>query len=578
MASQPRPLTDPFETHAAPDDWPAAHLRPQLAELAEGLDDRFARAGARLAEVIDTIGALQGGLDTMNHALDDTTAATAVAQLRAAAGRIEQLPAMLRQRDADLVEVGRLIRRLDGHIADILRQLQMLGIYGMNIKIAGAGGDFRIFVDDMAGRLKTGEAEIASFARRLTSVMQSVVPVRNAYAQVLSAQTGVSHDVHERIAQCGARLETHLAGSGTMAGQLAALAGQVQNSVGGVLAAIQVADSTRQRIEHVVSAIDIAAQAMRERHAPAGAADHVARLIAALIEATGQDHAGQSRALTDSLDRLTAAGDDLARLLDRQVTRAGTSSLDDLETGIGTIAQMTTQLTETTVRADAMVSSIADAADELTHRLESIDQIVRDVKEIAINTRLLCLRQGQTGVAVAVIAVEVAQQAARLKQTAAEIAGEIDQLDSLNQGLRGTDPQGLCDDSSDADLGTSLEMARTAIAEACRHSDGALAQGEVAARRLMAQLDAVAAVVGDEDRLAEVLRPAVATLSRPGCTLDEAAQDWLRDVLPRIGALYTMAAERTIHAGFAMPGTIDPAPAAGTQRVEAVEQDDDGLF
>jgi methyl-accepting chemotaxis protein len=578
MASLPLPL----EPYAAPDDWPAAQLRPQLAELAEGLDDRFVRAGARLAEVIDTIGALQGGLDTMNRALDDTTAATAVAQLRAAARRIEQLPAMLCQRDADLVEVGRLIRRLDGHIADILRQLQMLGIYGMNIKIAGAGGDFRIFVDDMAGRLKTGEAEIASFARRLTSVMQSVVPVRNAYAQVLSAQTGVSHDVHERIAQCGARLETHLAGSGAMAGELAALAGQVQHSVGGVLGAIQVADSTRQRIEHVVSAIDIAARAMRDRHTPPGAADHVARLIAALIDATGQDHASQGRALTDSLDRLTAAGDDLARLLDSQVARAGTSSLDDLESGIGTIAQMTTQLTETTVRADAMVSSIADAADELTHRLESIDQIVRDVKEIAINTRLLCLRQGQTGVAVAVIAVEVAQQAARLKQTAADIAGEIDQLDTLNQGLRGTDPQGVCDDSIDGDLGATLEMARAAIAEACRHSDDALGQGEVAARRLMAQLDAVAAVVGDEDRLVQALarisRPAASALSSPASMLDAAAQEWLRDVLPRIGALYTMAEERTIHAGFAVPGMAVEPLQTDTPLVEAVEQDEDGFF
>ena len=40
------------------------------------------------------------------------------------------------------------------------------------------------------------------------------------------------------------------------------------------------------------------------------------------------------------------------------------------------------------------INTFADATDDLVERLDSIDQIVRDVNAIAINTRLLCLRQG----------------------------------------------------------------------------------------------------------------------------------------------------------------------------------------
>jgi hypothetical protein len=571
MATRAIPI-DHYARFAPPEEWPGYRLRPQLAELAAGLDERFVRGGSLLADAIGTIRTLLDGLGGMNRALDADAAAQAVAQLRSAATRIAHMPEIMRLRDADLTDVAAVVRQVEGHVADIRRQLQIIGIYGMNIKIAGASGDFRIFVDDMAGRLSAGEAEIEVFAKRLQGVLQSVAPVRKAYAEVLSAQSGMSSEVHEQINACGVRLESHLAGGAALAGQLQTLGGRVQESVGGVLAAIQVADSTRQRIEHVVETFDIIADAARGNAMPPGARDHLARLIGSLIDGANRDHARQSHELTQSMARLAAASGDLASLIDRRTAGDGARSLLDLETGIAAIAQMTARLGETATRAEAMEGCIADAADDLTQRLDSIDQIVRDVKAIAINTRLLCLRQGQTGVAVAVIAVEVAAQATQLKDTAGQVAAAIDRLSGLNQGLRGGAEHG--------DLGAMLDQAQAVIAQACRHSDAVLADGETSVRQLMAQLDDAVAVVGDEDHLTRTLQPAIAALSRPVPLLDDADESWLQHVLPRIGKLYTMAAEREVHAGFALHDAYGDAhgDAVEPEPVAAVEQDEDGLF
>ena len=553
--------------------WPGAQLREQLAEFAGGLDDRFLRGGGLLSDAIGTIKTLFGALDAVNRALDADAAASALRELHSAAQQIEDLPSLLERRDGDLAMLTRLVSELDGQIFEIRRHLQIIEIYGMNIKIAGAGGDFRIFVDEMTGRLKSGNADVAVFAERQKSVLESIGPIRKAYADVRLVQTGASRNVCQQIRMRADGLDRELSANKALADELTGLAGQVRDSVNRVLSAIQIADSTRQRIEHVVTVFDIVAEASEQESAPRGALDHVARLIGELIEGAAQDHAQQGEELNRSLANLGAARSDLAQLISQRTASDAAGSLADLEAGIAAIGALTARLGETARHADEMLGGIADATDDLVERLDSIDQIVRDVKAIAINTRLLCLRQGQIGVAVAVIAVEVAGQAVRLKQTAAHVEEAIGRLAALNQGMRSDE------NWRQTDLGATLDQAREVIAQACHQSGNALADGEAVVERLKCQLEDASALIGDSDRLLQTLQPAMAALRRPEPMLSAADEAWLQRVLPRIGKLYTMLRERQIHARFALPG-MEPAKAKpGPVLVEdPVEQDDDGLF
>jgi hypothetical protein len=553
--------------------WPAGKLARQLADFAAGLDERFLRGGNHLADAVATMSALLAVLDGMNRALDAQAASRAIAQLHEAASTIEHLPDVLKQRDGDLEHIAEVVRELTAHIDDIGTHLRILDIYGMNIKIAGAGGDFRIFIDDMNGRLETGKAEIAIFAERLLGVLGGLAPVRRAYAKSLKVVSGPSRQAHHQIRGCAERFESHLAQSARRAEELTTLAGRVQVSVSRVLAAIQVADSTRQRIEHVVKAFAIMDEQILAQSPPPAALDQMALLIGALIDSAREDHDCQTQELHQSLSLLATASTDLALLAGSGGVGEGLNSLHELESSIAGIGGITGELATAAAHADDMARNIADAADNLVERLESIDLIVRDVKAIAINTRLLCLRQGQTGVAVAVIAVEVAAQAIRLRASAVRVAAAIERLVGLNRTLR-------TDGGHDkVDIGAVLDTARQVIAQACHASDEIMNKGEAGLHDLKQQLDQAGAVLGDEGHHAEVLRQGATMLNRPTPNLGDHDNDWLRLTMPKLGALYTMASERQIHSTFAPRD--DVATDLDTDAVPVtpvVEQDDDGFF
>lgn len=564
MASLPRP----FDADDAP-QWVGPAERGALASLAAGLDRRFVRGGVFLGKAIAAITTLLADLDAANHALDVDAAAGALAHLHHAADRIAALPQTLRAGDAALQDLAALVRRVDSQVADIHRQLHTFGIYGMNIKIAGAGGDFRIFVDDMAARLRTGGEEVEQFSALLRSVAQAIVPVRRANEAVMAALAGLSGDIDARIRACGSLIEAHLGEVAATGQKLGLLVADTRTAAGNVLSAIQVADSTRQRIEHIVAAIDIAGNGDM---VPPGALAHVAALVRALIDRACCDHAAQARSLASALATLTASGNDLTRLIGLHGSgkEGHGHGLRQLEDGIAAVGQMTARLSDTARRAAVMAECIADSIAGLEARLESVEQIVRDVKEIAINTRLLCLRQGQVGAAVAVIAVEVAAQAARLKETAEQIAVAIAELHARNRALP------FVGDADGHDLGALLVEARTAIARACSSSEAVLGDSEAAARELMALIGQAIVTLSDEDPVVAQLRATAQALPCDRPDLDAADERWLREVLPHIAALYTMAAERQVHAAFALPG-MDSAVIRNTP-IAAVVQDDDGFF
>ncbi|NBC35406.1 hypothetical protein GTZ99_02415 [Novosphingobium sp. FSY-8] len=572
MASLPLPYT-------AFDDEPQLALgdaRTQLAQIAAGLDQRFVHSGEALARSVDSIRTLLSGLEETAEALSPTQAGAAVSHLRNAAEQLAQMPTALRARDADLGRVATISTQLRGQVADIQKMLVMLGIYGMNIKIAGAGGNFRIFVDDMSSRLKIGEAELSQFAKRLSAITASVAQVRKVDANLLASQSSGSDGVPVHIQRCADRLGAHVERVSGSAAALMRITRDVEMAVGGVLTAIQVADSTRQRIEHAVGAIDVL------RGAPAGMASaaRVAALISAQIAMAGRDYTEQARQLTGSLERLTRTSADLAQLArsGAGLTKGaeGGEALRDLEGRIVDIDRMTGDLRASVARSGEMAQCIGEGIEDLRLRLESIDQIVRDVKEIAINTRLLCRREREAGQAVAVIAVEVAQQAKVLQEIANNIDGAIAEFGMLNDHLRLRDETSL-----NTDLGVVLAEALQVVRAAVERGNQSMDAQGARTRALLEELDVATDGVAQDLSLGGQLAQLSQAIDAAPAALDQdGACDWLRQALTRISALYTMAAEREVHARFCPPGMGLAAPVLASKwaPANATAADEDGLF
>lgn len=123
-------------------------------------------------------------------------------------------------------------------------------------------------------------------------------------------------------------------------------------------------------------------------------------------------------------------------------------------------------------------------------------------------------------------------------------------------------------------MGDTLAAALAVVRDACQRTGLVSMEGSDDARHLGALLTATMQELEREDAVTAALGRAAGTLAgrTPPAPMTPGAEATLRELLPRIGAMYTMAQERTIHAAFLLPGM----DGVGAPVVD--DDDDDGLF
>ncbi|MDJ0276171.1 hypothetical protein QLH51_05040 [Sphingomonas sp. 2R-10] len=548
-------------------------LKRTLALVAAGMDARFVRAGSTLATAIETIDRIITSIEGVTGALDESVAGIAVSSLTDVAGQLEALPDIQSGRDKDMARIGAASRVLRDHVMDMRQALRVLHIYGMNIKIAASGeAAFVGFVNNMGQRLATGEEHLEAFLAKLKELSGSVGTVQQAGRLLAAEATKILPAVPRRLVRDAAALHTHLGDVAAMARQVAEIARTVQGRVATMLGALQVGDSTRQRIEHVVSALQLLDGCTLDLPDPAAQVEVTAvihRLLAALLETSAADFDRDAALLVASLRALRPDTAALLDLIEDDAGRNGRPFLTQIEEAVGEVAVITVQLQEADQRSAAMLGLIAETVDELTGRLAQLQRVQFNVQDIATNTRLLCRRHGELGKAVSVVAGEVDIYAHSLGNAMRGVARPIAELAETNGALAAKRAG-----TGDSDMGDKLAQALVVIREGCQRTDMAVREGGDDARQLTELLAIAADEIGAELQLGATMRQAAIVLSAtpPVDALSDAATFALGTLLPQIGALYTMAQERDVHAANV------PADFVVASAVVEEEDDDDGLF
>ncbi|MEA1084972.1 hypothetical protein SFC76_11940 [Sphingomonas sp. CD22] len=539
-------------------------IRRGLAQLAANLDTRFLRAGTTLAEAIGMIDRIVGGLDTIVDALDASNAGAAAADLTQVAERITALPAALAGRTGRIKTIAGIAALLRQHVLDMHRSLRVLGIYGMNIKIAASGEpQFVGFVNGMNGKLAAGETLLTEVISKLKELETGLASVQQVDRLLTAECVKAVPAVPQRLAADAAALGVHLQGAAQLARRVAAIARSIQTKVAVLLGALQVGDSTRQRLEHVVAAL----QLVESHGCGPGAAAHVDRLLSAQLDAVVHDFGRETGALVASLDALIPDGHALLDLIAEQAGEDNRGFLTRLEESVTGMDRIIVQLQSAHQQAEGMTGLIDATVTELTQRVGRLSAIRTDVQDIATNTRLLCRRHGAVGRAVAVVAQEVDAYARDLGATTIDVGRTIGRLGDAEVSLA------LGDD--EPDVATMLARALLVIRKACRRTEQVVLQGGDDAQRLVELVEATAVDLAQELSLTGTMEEASAILAERASDLPELTPDdegALHAVLPTIAKLYTMAAERDVHARFLLPGMATTAHAAND------DDDDDGLF
>ena len=561
-----------------------SEIGARLEAARRAVEGRFLEAGDVLSRAVEGIGALIASLDRMRDNLNAETVTATSAELAEAAETLKSLPDSLdlrRGRVGELVKVG---DGLAGCIEEMRQHLAYLRVFAINIKITSggivaAGPEFAIFAQEIYDCIELGRTQLDAFNGDLMNLDQTLRGALAHEHDLARNCVALLPAVPDALTASASAIAAHHAKISGVAVSVAALARDIQKKVSGGLAALQIGDITRQRIEHVQAGLaflgdsaEIAALPTEPRER-AHAFTH--RLLAAQLAAMAEDFHRDVSRIGLNVIGMAADASEILRLRDLafgQGEGAENSFLRGLENNVGQALGLVDHMTAGEQAAEDVSRSAALAARELTDRIAGIQNIRADVQMMALNTTLKCSRIGETGKPLAVIAVELRQHAIHLEKSAAHTLTSLDGLSSAADTLgRGGDGEGRA--------AAAATVLSGAVARISKAGDGIESDLVTVARQGADVVDMLRRAADRFDfhkQIGSVLDQAAEDLMAMSGAYEIATDDIaaaLRPTMAKLAKLYTMAQERDVHR--AMTEQLgDDAPRSAAQ----VEDPDDGLF
>lgn len=566
-----------------------ARIAQRLEAARQVVEGRFLEAGDVLSRAVEGVGALIAGLDSMRGNLDADTVATTTADLARAAEALKSLPDSLGQRRERVAELVKFGDRLGACIEDMRQHLAYLRVFAINIKItsggiAAAGPEFAIFAQEIYDCIDMGRSQLDAFASELAGLDHTL---RGA----LTHEHGLARDcvallpaVPDALTASATAIAGHHARIVEVAMSVATLARDVQKKVGGGLAALQIGDITRQRIEHVQAGLrfldetpEIAALPAEPR-ARAHAFTH--RLLGAQLASTAEDFHREVSRIGQNVIGMAADATELLRLRDLASGRTDggeTNFLRDLEGNVGQALDLVGDMTAGEQAAEDVSRSAAVSARDLSERIAGIQNIRADVQMMALNTTLKCSRIGETGKPLGVIAIELRQHAIHLEKSAGLTTSALEGLFAAAEALGQREAAQKGEDGKAAAAAHVLGDAVTRIGKAGDGVESALAAVARQGAEVVDMLRRAAERFDFHKQIGSVLDAAAGQLldmAGDGEIVTADIAGALRPLVDRLAKQYTMAQEREVHRALT-EGLGEGM--AGVETAETVE-DDDLLF
>lgn len=552
-------------------------VREQLGTIVSGIDARFVAVGTGLATTVETIDRIVLALRQVGTLFEEGDAAAAVGNLMQAAERLTDVSAQVTDRTREIRLIRSFSSSLCKNVDEVRKALEVLHIYGMNVKIAASGAeDFVDFADRMQKQLRDGEVGIGGFDIKLAELEKSLAGMEESDRQLALECARVVPQVPEQLIANARALLAHQRKLVDLTNETGRLAAAIQGNVCVILGAVQIGDIARQRLEHILSGCAFLDATLPGCEAQDGAATrhHLLRMLAAQTFDTAADFRRETKRLTTSLREIEPQAAGLLALQAGNGADKGQVFLRRMEAGIAEADAMTTQLRHADRKAEETIRVIVDTVEDIATRAAVVRNLRIDVQQMAINIGLRCRRREGIGRPVTVIANEIRGYSERLDVTIDSVTQTADELNAISLRMRGEGREDM--GKPGTDLSQPLEAIRlsAAVAEEAMASVDSQA-GDIVGilRRTTDQLEESLDLAGTIDAIGAAL----ADLAGPDMPVSDRGDHPFRRLMADIGSLYTMARERDLHDQFRLPDMMSiggfPVTNSATD-----EDDDDALF
>jgi hypothetical protein len=480
----------------------------------------------------------------------------ATAQIGALSAGIAQEAEGLSALDVRLRTIGTCI----GGLLDVHRGLTLLAVNSAIVSsgLADESGDMLDFAAEIRALLQASERVMAGYARSQESALRQLGAAAVAHASFRRRQGPQLQEVAMRLRRALGEMAARRRRVKQATGELQARADSITASVGIMIAALQVGDATRQRIEHVVEGLEALADGLegdarpwcaglpsaeRDALARAGAA-----LQAALLRAAGETFGAEVARISDALARLGEDAQDMvtggAALFGGDSAAEG-SFLTALERDLQFASVLLAEAGARRQEVDLAMTAVDGVMNALRDGLAAVQGASLDLRLVGLNAAFRCARLGPRGVALAAIARELRAEASRMAGGAAALSTAMDQGLAAGTAIRSGGAAvkaaalAATTGAMDASLavlqssGSMMDLAMARLAE-----DGC---------RAAAALTAMSAETCAAASLAAELAEAADAIDRRGVAGSGASAALLYERLDLVnGATFTMVQERDV--------------------------------
>lgn len=541
------------------------HVLPPLMSSIAAIEGAFLKAGDGLSHGLSAFGALNADMEALGTEIGSgapAQASTRLVDLSMAVSLVgERLP-----RDArvlsDLTQANRAIEIRFGCLVD---EMRMMALVSRSARIeAGGIDDGRIGLDaftravsqqigDVQREIQLREAELAELSATIRGAAQALAAFAAESRGRLMSLAGDLGDAAGVIRLRGER------GSDLVSG-IATRSAKLKSTAGVALVSLQVGDAVRQRLEHIVHAVTVAAE-LEGDDAPRPAAA-LSRLAAQHLQATLESLDEEVGTVLTALD--VVAGETLDIVETGAATYGGgqggsVSFMTDFQARfapaldlVRTCEEMRRAVAGATVKLRAMLAP-------LQATIVKLDATSRDLVLVGVNVGLKAARLGPEARSLVVVAEELKRLAGTISGHAGELLPLFDQVQRASDAF---------DDGRDVVAG-QLEREFLAIV-------GDIERGDHHIAALLRSINETGS--GFADKLARA-RATFRSVADMGQFLDpvmgalDAADgvhipsDEVPAIVSRLDAvmlpIYTMAHEREIHAEVT-GAVVEAAAAAST--------------
>lgn len=534
----------------------SAGLAGELESARQVIEERFVTAGDVLARIVDGVGALVAVLETFSNSLSQQLVSHTRADLEAAASSLAALPQRSQMRQTSLSTLRNCHQAFSSHVVDLASGLRYLKCLALTIKmtaggIAEAQEEFGPFVKDIEDNIKTAQGELAAIEAGLCSLWSQLSVADNGRSTLGMELSSTVATAAEAIVKGANVAASHQVEIRELAETATQLARQIRKEVSRVLGALQIGDITRQRIEHIQSAL-------RQIDAAPGsfdASDNAALrlLMAAQLQSCGQEFRREVSEIYRSMATLGGGAKKLLTLRDQAQDSTKDGAFHQLQHRLSEARGLAEQIEAAESLAEGTGGRAAEAADRLTVHLSAIQGIKAEVNLMALNAGIKCSRLGDHGRSLNVLAVELGVHGRVIDDVAARMLAVLAQFNDAAQVL--------CADGTDDQRGsatTTISSAAQRIDAAGQQTQADLVNFGEQGRALVDAMQQSVTKLGFEAEIASIIDAVAKSCDGEVMTGPIAVSSLggkAQDVICALMASYTMSSEREIHAAIMASST-----------------------